>query len=82
LLCFQPFLQYLLVHRDVVQEPLVADPIEARLDIAFEYPLGRAFSAQRPEGLVDGVSRRATDPKTVRVRVGHRLRNRVERQQV
>ena len=78
----QPFLENDLVHGDVGQHPVVADPIEAGLDIAFENPRSGVVVAQDLVALIQRVSTTAFQTKAVGVTVGQRLRDRVETEQV
>jgi hypothetical protein len=51
-------------------------------NISLEDPAGTAPVAQDDVALIDGVCRRSFLPEPVRVRVGRRLRDGIERQQV
>ena len=79
---FQPFLEDGLAHRDVIHQPFVADPVEARLDVSLEDPTGTAPVAQDDVALVDGIGRRSFLPKPIGVGVGRRLRDGIESLQV
>ncbi len=56
--------------------------VKAGANIAFEYPLCTILPTQGNEACFDGICCRAGCPKSRRVRVSRRLRNRVKSQQV
>lgn len=52
---FKPGSQGLGVHGDVRDQPVMADAVEACLDVSVEHPLGRRFLAQCDEELTHGI---------------------------
>src|SRR4029450_13341957 len=52
----QPLLEDDRVHGDVGQQPIVTDPVEAGLDIAFENPRGTVVVAQDLIALIERIS--------------------------
>jgi len=78
----QPFTEDGLVHRDVGQQPFVADAVEAGFDVAFEYPLRAVASDQHVIALFHCVRARSFRSEPIRVRVGEVLRDGVQGQQV
>lgn len=48
----QPLRQFRLVHRNIAQEPVVADSVKARTNIAFQHPLGGRFCLLRQGALL------------------------------
>jgi site-specific DNA recombinase len=79
---FQPLLEDGCVHRDVGQQPVVADPVEAGLDVAFQHPARAVLSGQCIETLADRVRTRPLLAEPIRVRIGGRFRHGVQGQQV
>lgn len=78
----QPLLQYALVHRDVRQQPLVADAIETGFDVGIEDPLGCIALGQHHVALTVGITDRAPRAKPIRMGIRQRFRHRLESQQV
>ena len=64
------------------EHPVVADVIEASLDVAFQRPLRRRFLRQRQKALFDGVRGGALRAKAVGIGIGLRFRNGQKREQV
>ena len=64
------------------QEPIVADPIKAGLDVAFEHPDGGRLHAQRFVALLERVRRRPPSTEAVGVYVPRGFRDRIEGEQV
>ena len=52
----QPFLEDLTVHRNILHEPIVIDPIEAGMNVCIKDPHGRMDIAQRVKALLNCIS--------------------------
>ena len=63
---FEPFAQHPFIHRDILDEPLMADMVETPLDVSFEHPLRGFFFRQVSETLFDGILSASFLPKTIR----------------
>ena len=67
--CFQPFPQDDLVHRDVGQQPVVADPVVARLDVPFQNHPRPVFAHECFVNLHQGIGTAAVESESVGVAV-------------
>ncbi len=79
---FEPFAQQLLIHRDVLQQPLVADFIETGPDVSFEYPSGGYLAGEHGVALGQGIGTTAAFAKTIGVSVGQNLGDGCECQRI
>ena len=64
---FQPFAEHHFIHRDIVQQPVVADVVEASFDVALHNPLRGWLFGQVDIALVYGVARASFLTETVRM---------------
>jgi site-specific DNA recombinase len=78
---FQPLPEHRSVRRDVPEQPVVVDVVEAALDVPFQYPRG-VLPHERLEALLHRVRARSPRPEPVGVLVPGRLGYRVEGEQV
>ena len=72
---FEPLSEDSPIHDHVIEQPLMADLVEAAFDVAFEDPLRRVVSGQHDETLPDGVGAAAAFPESVGVPVGAGFRD-------
>src|SRR5207245_3923579 len=79
---FEPRTQHLLVHGDVLQQPLVADFIKASPDVALQNPLGADSSGQYVKTALQSIGTAAAFAKTIGVSIGQSLGYGCERQRV
>src|SRR6266850_5506497 len=70
---FQPRFEQLLIHWDVLQQPVVADFIETSLDISFQHPLRAGLLRQTSEALFQSIGTTAAFAKTIGVSVSQSL---------
>jgi hypothetical protein len=78
----QPFVEDGGIDWDVCHQPLMTDPIEARLDVPFEYPFWRSAFCQRLEALFDRVCCGPFRAKAIGVGIGPNFRDGRESEQV
>src|SRR5262249_3027796 len=78
----QPLPEDDLVHGDMRQEPVVADSVEAALDVALQDPGRAVVFPQDLMTMIQGVGTAPLPAKTVGVGIGRRLLNRIETEQV
>jgi len=79
---FEPFAEHLFVHEDILQEPLVANLVEAGFDVAFQYPLRGMGLGERDEQMRQSISTTASFAKAVGVWVSPGFRYGCEGQRV
>src|SRR2546425_1056168 len=68
--CFQPFVEDGFVHRDMAQQPGVADFVKAGFDVPFQYPLRSRAIREHRCALLHCVRTTPFLPKPIRVWVG------------
>lgn len=59
----------LIVHRNMLQQQLVADVVEAAFDVTFQRPLCRCPSTKADKQLLDGISRAPFWPEAIGVAI-------------
>jgi len=69
------------VHGNIVEQPLMANIVEAAFDVAFEHP-ARVFVAERSETLFNRVCTTSPQPEAVGILIRSGFRDRIERQQL
>ena len=78
----QPFPEHVLVHGDVVQQPVMADLIKACFDIPFQNPFRTGGIPQDLVTLIQGIGTAPFQPKAIGVTVGLSFRDGIETEQV
>ena len=80
--CFQPGAEDGFIHRDMVQQPCVADLVKAGLHVSFKYPLRPGAVREYDGTLFHRVGTASFLPKPIRVRVGGRFCDGIQSLQV
>ncbi|MNG01090.1 hypothetical protein D3C84_840530 [compost metagenome] len=78
----KPFPEYRLVHRDMVQQPLVVYVVEATFDITFQNPRGTATSGEIGKASFNRVRAASHPSKSIGTTVRDGFRNRIKREQM
>ena len=78
----EPGAEQAFVHRDVREQPLLADFIETGPDVALEHPGGAGFAGEHREALLQGIGTTTAFAKAIGVSVGQSLGYGGERQRV
>jgi len=68
--CFQPCVEDGFVHRDMAQQPWVADFVKAGFDVSFQYPLRSRAIREHRRALLHCIRTTPFLPKPIRVWVG------------
>ena len=69
------------VHGNIVEQPLMANVVEAAFDVAFEHP-ARVFVTERSETLFNRVRTTSPLPEAIGILIRSGFRDRIERQQI
>lgn len=65
----EPLPEQSLVHRDMLEHPVVREIVETPRNVAFEYPLSRCFPAEKIEALFDCIGGGSIGTKPVGIRI-------------